>query len=117
MLPLFDVKIELQGNRIIFDPPFESMAYNEPSLRSTIDGWLKDFFATVTCMQRLDVNAGDYLNEIREHFQMQCLLALVSELIDSTEMKCMEYRETFMQHAFLWNESIDKAFERFLSED
>ena len=99
MLPLFEVKIELQDSRIIFDPPFQSSKPGEVSLRSTIDGWLKDFFATVTCMQRLDTNSGDYLSEIREHFQMQCLLALVSELIDNTEMKCMDYRETFMQHS------------------
>ena len=47
-------------------------------------------------MVRLDCGAGDYLNEIREHFLMQRLLALVSALIDDTELKCMEYRETFM---------------------
>ena len=101
MLPLFEVKIELQDSKIIFDPPFQGSKPGEVSLRSTIDGWLKDFFATVTCMQRLDTNSGDYLSEIREHFQMQCLLALVSELIDNTEMKCMDYRETFMQHSYL----------------
>ena len=101
MLPLFEVKIELQDSKIIFEPPFQSAKPGDISLRSTIDGWLKDFFATVTCMQRLDTNSGDYLSEIREHFQMQCLLALVSELIDNTEMKCMDYRETFMQHSLL----------------
>ena len=134
MLPLFEVKIELQDSKIIFDPPFQGSKPGEVSLRSTIDGWLKDFFATVTCMQRLDTNSGDYLSEIREHFQMQCLLALVSELIDNTEMKCMDYRETFMQHSYLgcaeapsftlkrvslrylWTESIDKSFEKFLQE-
>eukprot|EP00931_Biecheleriopsis_adriatica_P036383 TRINITY_DN2095_c0_g1_i5.p1 TRINITY_DN2095_c0_g1~~TRINITY_DN2095_c0_g1_i5.p1 ORF type:complete len:4649 (-),score=1173.32 TRINITY_DN2095_c0_g1_i5:61-14007(-) len=117
MLPLFDVKIELAGTSILFDPPFASAKPGDPSLRATIDGWLKDFFATVTCMQRLDTGNGDYLNEIREHFQMQCLLALVSELIDNTELKCMDYRETFMQHSYLWTESVDKAFEKFLNED
>ena len=45
---------------------------------------------------------------------MQCLLSLVSELIDNTEMKCLEYRGTFMQHSFLWTESIDVAFKNFL---
>ncbi|CAE8597984.1 unnamed protein product [Polarella glacialis] len=115
MLPLFDVKIELLETKIVFDPPFLGKPH-EVSLRTTIDGWLKDFFATVTCMLRLDTSSGDYLNEIREHFQMQCLLALVSELIDNTELKCMEFRETFMQHSYLWTESIDKTFERFLLE-
>jgi len=117
MLPLFDVKLELLEKEIVFEPPFMHPDPFAPSLRMTIDGWLKDFFATVTCMQRLDVSAGDYLNEIREHFQMQCLLALVSELIDNTELKCMEHRETFMQHQFLWSESVDKAFEKFLQEE
>merc|ERR1719161_1849355 len=87
------------------------------SLRTTVDGWLRDFFSMATVMNRLDITSGDYLNEIKEHFQMQCLLALVSELIDNTEMKCMEYRQTFMEHSFLWVDSIDKTFERFVQED
>ena len=62
--------MELQDSEIIFDPPFQSHKPGDISLRATIDGWLKDFFATVTCMQRLDTGSGDYLNEIREHFQM-----------------------------------------------
>merc|ERR1712079_415720 len=118
MLPLFDVKIELENSEIIFEPPFEDE--DNPSkvtLRSTIDGWLRDFFAMATIMVRLDSNAGDYLNEIKEHFQMQCLLALVSELIDNTEMKCMEYQKTFMEHSSLWTDSVDKTFDRFLLED
>ncbi|CAJ1459802.1 unnamed protein product, partial [Effrenium voratum] len=117
MLPLFDVKIELQGDEIVFDPPFEDE--DNPSrttLRSTIDSWLKDFFAMATVMVRLDSNVGDYLNEIKEHFQMQCLLSLVSELIDNTESKCLEYRENFMSHSFLWTDSVDKTFERFLQD-
>jgi dynein heavy chain len=118
MQPLFDVKIELRGVDVVFDPPFrDADKPHSPSLRKTIDDWLKDFFATVTCMLRLDMNAGDYLNEIKEHFQMQCLFALVSELVDATEAKCMEYRETFMQHSFLWTQSIDKSFEKFLCQD
>merc|ERR1719359_1865824 len=47
MLPLFDVKIELQDQKIVFDPLFDA-APNAPSLRHTIDGWLKDFFAMAT---------------------------------------------------------------------
>ncbi|CAE7326731.1 ODA4, partial [Symbiodinium necroappetens] len=106
MLPLFDVKIELQGEEIVFDPPFEDEDLpGRTTLRSTIDGWLKDFFAMATVMVRLDSNMGDYLNEIKEHFQMQCLLSMVSELIDNTETKCLEYRENFMTHSFLWTDS------------
>ncbi|CAL1157532.1 unnamed protein product, partial [Cladocopium goreaui] len=141
MLPLFDVKIELQGTEIVFDPPFEDE--DNPSrttLRSTIDSWLKDFFAMATVMVRLDSNVGDYLNEIKfefqtiynsacgeEHFQMQCLLSLVSELIlgsivkkktgiDNTEAKCIEYRENFLFHAFLWTESVLWSQMRFEKE-
>jgi dynein heavy chain len=118
MLPLFDVKIELSStNGIIFDPPFSTDEPGNLSLRAVVDGWLKDFFAMATVMQRLDSSSGDYLNEMKEHFQMQCLLALVSELIDNTELKCMEYRQSIMEHSFLWMESIDKTFEKFLQED
>ena len=32
-----------------------------------------------------------------------------SELIDNTELACMQYRESFMKHSFLWMESIDQV--------
>ncbi|KAF4691102.1 hypothetical protein FOZ60_016205 [Perkinsus olseni] len=67
-------------------------------------------------MQRLDSGTGDYLNELKEHFQMQCLLALVSELIDNTEMKCLEYRQKFLEHSFLWLDSIQDSFNNFLAD-
>ncbi|CAE8644925.1 unnamed protein product [Polarella glacialis] len=127
MLPVFDVKIELEGDEINFEPPFADEenttsssrqgSADQPTMRYTVDSWLKDFFAMATVMVRLDTNMGDYLNEIKEHFQMQCLLSLVSELIDNTEAKCMEYRQTFMEHSFLWKDSVDKTFDRFLQED
>ena len=68
-------------------------------------------------MPRLDMNCGDYLSEIREHFQMQCLLALVSELIDNTEFKYLERQASFMEHAYLWKDDVNKAFERFLDKN
>lgn len=117
ILPLFDVKIELQGEIIVFEPPFCAKIPSDPSLRKTIDDWLKDFFSIVTVMPRLDVNCGDYLVEVREHFHMQLLLSQVSSLIDATELKCMEFRESFMMHSFLWTDDINKCFEAFLRED
>jgi dynein heavy chain len=81
-----------------------------------IDGWLKDFFAIATTMQQLDTSNGDFLNELKEHFQMQCLLALVSELMDNTEGKCMEYHQTFLQHSYLGTDSIDDSFKGFLEK-
>ncbi|CAD7954396.1 unnamed protein product, partial [Amoebophrya sp. A120] len=74
-----------------------------------------EFFAmAAVTMPRLDTGTGDYLNEMKEHFQMQCLLSLVFELIDNTEMKCIDYRQTFMQHSFLWKESLEETFADFL---
>lgn len=117
MSPMFEVKMELDGETIMFEPPFLAKPPTEPSLRATVDVWLKDFFACVTAMPRLDMNAGDYMYEIRSHFQMHCLLALVSELLDDTEHKCIEYRSSFTQYEFLWMESIEETFERFLTTD
>ena len=31
--------------------------------------------------------------------------------------RCMLYLDTFMQHSFLWTDSLDKTFDRFLLED
>jgi dynein heavy chain len=117
MQPLFDVKVELTNKEVVFVPPFMPAPNVQCSLRGVLDGWLKDFFAMATTMQRVDSQTGDYLNEMKEHFQMQCLLALVSELIDNTEAKCMEYRETFLRHSFLWTASIQEAFDEFLVSD
>ncbi|CAD7941439.1 unnamed protein product [Amoebophrya sp. A120] len=115
--PLFDIKIELDpsSGEIVFDPPFAPKEKDGVALRGTINGWLKDFFAmAAVTMPRLDTGTGDYLNEMKEHFQMQCLLSLVFELIDNTEMKCIDYRQTFMQHSFLWKESLEETFADFL---
>ena len=85
-LPLFDVKVDLVDQKIIFEPCFKAKGHFDPSRRKTVDDWLKDFFATVTCLSRLDLNSGDYMNEVKEHFQMQYLLSSVSDLIDNTEL-------------------------------
>ncbi|CAD7939071.1 unnamed protein product [Amoebophrya sp. A25] len=117
--PLFDIKIELDSDtgEIVFEPPFAPRQSDGVSLRGTVNGWLRDFFAmAAVTMPRLDTGTGDYLNEMKEHFQMQCLLSLVFELIDNTEMKCLDYRQTFMQHSFLWRESIDETFSDFLAD-
>jgi dynein heavy chain len=120
--PLFDIKIELDDStgEIVFDPPFTQTpgaAAAAYTLRGTVQGWLRDFFSMAALtMVRLDTGVGDYLNEMKEHFQMQCLLALVFELIDNTEMKCIEYRQSFMQHSFLWRESIEDTFSEFLAD-
>jgi hypothetical protein len=53
---------------------------------------------------------------MKDQFQMQCHLALVSEHIDNTEGKCLEYRESFLQHSFLWTESVTEAFDAFISD-
>ena len=119
--PLFDIKIELEesSGEIVFDPPFSHQekpgeTNSGVTLRSTVQGWLRDFFSMASVMPRLDTSTGDYLSEMKEHFQMQCLLALVFELIDNTELKCIDYRQSFMQHSFLWRESIDETFQEFL---
>eukprot|EP00929_Paragymnodinium_shiwhaense_P077084 TRINITY_DN3967_c0_g3_i3.p1 TRINITY_DN3967_c0_g3~~TRINITY_DN3967_c0_g3_i3.p1 ORF type:complete len:4541 (+),score=1544.66 TRINITY_DN3967_c0_g3_i3:127-13749(+) len=115
--PLFDIRVELKDKDVMFDPPFSLPERNTTlTLRSVIDGWLRDFFAMSTMMQRLDSGTGDYLNEIREHFQVQCLLSLVSELIDNTELECMKYRATFMENSFLWTDSIEDTFRHFVQE-
>ena len=71
MSPLFDVKIDLECMEISFDHPFEDdelKLTNRTTLRSIIEGWLKDFFPMTTVMVRLCFNTGEYLNEITEHF-------------------------------------------------
>jgi dynein heavy chain len=79
MQPLFDIRIELIGQDVVFDPPFHSLAPRGVlTLRSVVDGWLRDFFSISTMMQRLDTGTGDYLTEVREHFQVQILLSIVS---------------------------------------
>ncbi len=121
-LPLFDVTLVLDKNSITFDPPFSTDPYSENAsseltLRGILDSFLKDFFAMATIANRVDTSVGDYLNEMKEHFQMQCLLALVSELIDNTELKCTEYTEMFYENSFLFMEDINESFSEFMKEN
>ncbi|CEL96675.1 unnamed protein product [Vitrella brassicaformis CCMP3155] len=116
MQPLFDVKIELTDNKIVFEPPFDHTERGN-GMRDIVSSWVRDFFAIGTLMARLDSGSGDYLNEMKEHFNLQLLLSNLSRLLDDTELKCAEYRQRFLQYSFLWTEDIDEAFELFLCED
>ena len=81
-------------------------------------GWLKGFFATVTCLSRLGPVSGDYMDEVKQHFLAQYLLSSVYDLIGNTGLECKTYKEVYsLQHSFLWMQDIGQPFGAFVSQD
>ena len=118
--PLFDLNLDLNPDdgQVVFDPPISKcVGSGYTSVREIVEGWIKDFFSIATVMVRIDSGVGDYLGEVENHSLIQGLLSQVSDLVDNTEGKAMEYRQQFMEYSFLWTESVDVGFNLFLSQD
>ena len=69
MAPMFDVKVSLYDNEVVFEPPICSTEKGN-GVKDIINSVIGDFFFICTLMNRLDTNNGDYLVEMRDHFDV-----------------------------------------------
>jgi len=114
LLPIFDVRLDLVNKNVIFDPPLDEMP-NLSGVRDIVNGWITDFFKVGTLMTRLDTGNGDYLNELKDHMEIQNLLAQISYSLDDTESECNRFRESYVKYKYLWTDSIQEAFSDFIA--
>eukprot|EP00916_Digyalum_oweni_P021759 GHVL01036069.1.p1 GENE.GHVL01036069.1~~GHVL01036069.1.p1 ORF type:complete len:4080 (+),score=886.02 GHVL01036069.1:1188-12242(+) len=113
-LPLFEIRLELSADKVIgFEPSYECTK-NQTGVRDVILGWVKDYFTVGTCMSRVDTQTGDYLPDLKEHFQILSLQSKLTYLLDSTNIKCNEFSSTFTKYKYLWTDDIDEVFSNFL---
>jgi dynein heavy chain len=67
LLPIFDIRVDLQDRDVIFDPPIDFSPKGN-GIRDIIQKIIDDFVSLSIQLQRLDTNTGDYLPEIKDQF-------------------------------------------------
>jgi dynein heavy chain len=67
LLPIFDIRVDLQDRDVIFDPPINYTTKGN-SIRDIIQKIIDDFVSLAIQMPRLDTNSGDYLPEVKDQF-------------------------------------------------
>lgn len=116
-VPLFDIRIELSKNKISFDPEIPEHP-NGNTVRSIINSIIADFLALGILIQRIDTgNVGDYLNELKDNFEIRDCLAEINQNLDGLEDECDKYRESFNHLEKFWTQDPQKTFEKFLEEE
>jgi dynein heavy chain len=65
LLPIFDIRVDLQDRDVIFDPPINYTPKGN-GIRDIIQKIIDDFVSLSIQMPRLDTNTGDYLPEIKD---------------------------------------------------
>ena len=117
LLPIFDVKVTLAENQIVFDPPISTSEYGN-GIRNIIENIVNHFIGLAIQMPaRIDSQGqgGDYLVEIKDQFQLFGTLEVISNNMDEIEDASVNFLEQFNDIKFLWEEELEESFEKFLA--
>jgi len=64
-----------------------------------IKGWINDFFQISNFIQRLDKSdPSDYLQEMKDFFELKYILAQITTNIEYIETETREFKEKFSQY-------------------
>ena len=109
MAPLFDVKVSLQSAEVVFDPPIGSTERSN-GVRDIINSIIGDFFFICTLVNRLDTSAGDFLVEIKDHFDVLSKLDEINGHLEWMDEATQQYISQYMKYSFLWKEDLNETF-------
>ena len=101
MAPLFDVKIMLQDAEVMFDPPIGSTDRSN-GVRDIIHSIIGDFFFICTLVARQDTSPGDYLVEMKDHFDVLAKLDEINGHLEWMDTATKNYIDQYMKYSFLW---------------
>jgi hypothetical protein len=111
----------LSNKTIEYDPPIEELQRDSDrqSVRNSITGWIEDYMQICNLfkMQRLDLQQGDYLTEIRDSFEIRGMMSKITKTMDLIESDCLKYIGTFEHFSDLWKYDPDEHFEKFLLDE
>jgi len=82
----------LSNKSIVYDPPIEELKRDSETLsvRNSVMGWIEDYMK-ICCLflnQRLDMQPGDYLSEIRDSFEIRGMMSKITLNLDAIEYDC-----------------------------
>lgn len=112
--PMFGVQLDVRGDDIQFDPEIGSHT-DQKSIRSILERVVSDYVSYACCIQRIDTNAGDYMNEMHDNFEIRDNLARINEnvnkIVDRAEAKKLQYAP----YKILWSTNPQESFNEFLA--
>ena len=112
--PMFDVKVDLVDNEVMFDPPIGETS-RENGIKDIINRIIRDFISICIQMQgRLDTGAGDYLVEIKDQFEIFGSLSVISSHLQDIEQETQNFIGKYEEFSFLWKEDLQESFQQFL---
>jgi dynein heavy chain, axonemal len=111
--PIFDIKVTLECSKVEFEP---SIVCNERQngIRDIINKIVDDFISLSTQMPRLDAPNGDYLNEIKDQFELMGQFQGVTHHLDEIEDATNHFIQQYDDKKFLWEEVLEVSFQAFL---
>lgn len=116
---IFEIKLELQDNIVNYDPPIEQLKdQSKMSVINAVNGWISDFFQYSFFITRLDKSEpSDYLQELRDYFELKEVLSLISVNLESIDKEGKQFIEQFAKYSYLWNDDPYSTFEKFLHDN
>jgi dynein heavy chain len=111
----------LSNKKIEYDPPIEELARDSDrqSVRNSVMGWIEDYMQICNLFkgQRMDLQQGDYLTEIRDSFEVRGMMSKITSNLDLIEEDCVKYIKNFEHFSDLWKFDPDEHFEKFLDDE
>jgi dynein heavy chain len=107
--PMVEVKLDLVSVRGDNDMGDDEVQFlpdllesDGKGVRDLINNWIGSFLNVATLFKRLD-NEGTYLREMHADQSICMLLAGLSDVLAENEDKCMQVKDTYVEHSYLWS--------------
>ena len=114
-LPMLEIELQLRNNEVDFFPPLGETA-DQSGVRDIINEWVDSFYHVATIMNRLDDADGRYVREMVDDVQIRLLLATIERSMAMTHAQCLQFREQYTQHSYLWTTNQHDMFAAFVEE-
>jgi len=121
--PIFDIKVNLQERKVMFDPTIGSND-RDNGIRDIINKIVTDFVSLAIMMPgRIDAsqnpaaasNNGDYLVEIKDQFQLFVSINQITAGLNEIEDATKAFIHQYDDKKFLWEEKLENSFQDFLN--
>jgi hypothetical protein len=122
LLPIFDIKINLEDRQVQFEPTIQSND-RETGIRDIINKIVADFISLAIMMPgRVDAsqnpnnasNNGDYLVEIKDQFKLFGSINQITHGLNEIEEATSAFIHKYDDQKFLWEERLEVSFKNFL---
>merc|ERR1711871_22929 len=120
--PMVEVKLDLVSTRGDDDVRYDEVQFipdllesDGKGVRDLINNWIGSFLNVATLFKRLD-NEGTYLREMHGDQSICMLLAGLSDVLVENEEKCLQVKDTYVEHSYLWNTDLDTYFQKFCED-